>query len=173
VSDQAPAPGVAPEPVAPSFANGAGDGWLCPCGASRHQADAGRCARGHVAPRNDLARQTGIFARQQPADLQARVDDVVASILADLGDPAELSTLDREYVSKLRGVDVVVHLLADDIGRRGIVTPSGGVRRIVESFLMAIDRWDKLAQRIGTKRRQKVLDPMERVRQAVAEANRR
>ena len=54
---------------------------------------------------------------------------------------------------RLAEVEVTLRLLAHDIAGRGLLTPSGGVRRVYDQLLAGVDRWDKLAQRIGVKRR--------------------
>jgi hypothetical protein len=123
---------------APNFPNGNGDG---------------RGPDGRFVPGNQVARQAGIYARQQPADLRERVNELTAGILSDLGGVDELSTLERAYVGRLAEVEVTLRLLAHDIAERGLLTPSGGVRRVYDQLLAGLDRWDKLAQRIGTKRR--------------------
>ena len=149
VSAESPDAGAAPPRL-----NGNGDGWRCPtCGNGPHPLDADLCARGHFRAGNQVARQLGLYARQQPAELRERVDRLTAGILSDLGGEDELSTLERAYVGRLADVEVTLRLLAHDIAERGLLTPSGGVRRVYDQLLAGIDRWDRLTQRIGVKRR--------------------
>jgi hypothetical protein len=115
-----------------------------------------RCRCGCVLLGSKLARQlartTGIYAVHQPADLRQSIDDFMAEIVVDRGGEAELSTIEKAYISKLGHVEITLRLLAADIAARGLVTPAGGVRSVYGPFLQGIDRWDKLAQRIGVKR---------------------
>ena len=152
-------PAVAAEAPAglaePSQANGPGDGSST-CGrcSAVNPPGAETCAQCHCfLPANQVARQTGIYAQRQPADLRERVDTFTAGVLSDLGGASELSTLERAYVGRLAEVEIVLRLLAHDIAERGLLTPSGGVRRVHDAFLSAVDRWDRLAQRLGVARR--------------------
>ena len=104
-------------------------------------------------PGTQAARKSGIYAQHQPPDLQAVVDAMVAGIIADHGGEATLTTLEKAYIKKLADVDITIHLLAADISRRGLLTPAGGVRNVYDKFLAGLDRWDRLAQRIGLGRR--------------------
>jgi len=104
-------------------------------------------------PGTQAARKSGIYAQRQPMDLQARVDAMVAGITSDHGGEAALTTLEKEYIKKLVDVDITIQLLATDIARRGLLTPAGGVRNVYDKFLAGLDRWDRLAQRIGLGRR--------------------
>jgi hypothetical protein len=154
----------------PFNANGDGDGWRCACGAGRHAQDPHRCARGHVAVDNSIARQTGIYARVPPPEVKEAVEQLVAGVVSDLGGTSALSTIERGYIEKLGAVDATVRLLAHDIAARGLLTESGGVRRVHDAFLNAIDRWDRLAQRLGTKRRPRRVDTLEAALAAEPEA---
>ena len=104
-------------------------------------------------PGTQAARKSGIYAQHPPPDLLLVVDAMVTGIIADHGGEATLTTLERAYIKKLADVDITVHLLAADIARRGLLTPSGGVRNVYDKFLAGLDRWDRLAQRIGLGRR--------------------
>src|SRR5262249_10134053 len=106
-------------------------------------------------PGNQAAVQTGIYSVRKRAEVQARVAAFTGGIVSDLGGESELSTIERAYIDKLGDVEVTLRLLADDIASRGLLTPVGGVRRAYEQFLRGIDRWDRLAQRLGMKRRAK------------------
>ena len=104
-------------------------------------------------PGTQAARKTGIYAQRHPPDLQATVDAMIAGIISDHGGDDALTTLEKAYITKLASVDITVHLLAADIARRGLLTPAGGVRNVYDKFLAGLDRWDRLAQRIGLGRR--------------------
>ena len=110
-------------------------------------------ADGRFLPGNQVARQSGVFAVHQPPELLESADAFAAQVVADLGGEHELSALERAYVAKLRDLEVTQQLLMADIAHRGLVTPAGGVRRPFAAFLSAIDRFDRLAQRLGLSRR--------------------
>jgi hypothetical protein len=65
----------------------------------------------------------------------------------------ELSTLEAAYVRRLSEVETVARLLASDLASRGLMTPRGRVRGTFSRWLECLDRWDRLAQRVGTDRR--------------------
>jgi hypothetical protein len=104
-------------------------------------------------PGTQAARKSGIYAQHPPPDLLGVVDAMVTGVIADHGGEATLTTLEKAYIKKLADVDITVQLLAADIARRGLLTPSGGVRNVYDKFLAGLDRWDRLAQRIGLGRR--------------------
>lgn len=126
----------------PSRANGNGDRDV-----------AGKFVRGNTA-----ALQHGLYAMERSQTLRAEVEAFKAGIVADLGGDAELSTLERAYVDRLGEVDLTLRLMREDIARRGLLTPAGGVRRIYDELLAGVDRWDRLAQRLGVRRRTKQVE---------------
>ena len=110
-------------------------------------------ADGRFLPGNQVARQSGVFAVHHPPELLEAADAFAVGVVADLGGEGELSTLERAYIARLRGLEITQTLLAADLETRGLVTPAGGVRRPFAAFLSAIDRFDRLAQRLGLQRR--------------------
>ncbi len=134
------------------------DGKVCrPCG-TVNAADANACVRCHkILAGNRLAVTTGIYAQHHPADLRERVDRFAADVVADLGGADELSTLERAYIGRLADVEMMLRLLAQDIAEKGLMTPAGSVRRSYEQLLAGVDRWDRLAQRLGMRRRPKAI----------------
>ena len=109
--------------------------------------------RGKFAAGNQAARQHGTFAVHQPPELLEVVDGFETGLLSDLGGARVLSTLERSCVANLRALKMTLLLLAADIETRGLVTPHGGVRRSYAAFLAGVDRFDRLSQRLGMKRR--------------------
>jgi hypothetical protein len=107
---------------------------------------------GRFLPGNQAAVTTGLFRRQQAAELRAEAEALVAGVVADKGGEGELSTLQRAYVSHLADVVVMLRLLAADAAARGLLTPGGNPRRTVDTYLAVLDRFDRLAQRIGLRR---------------------
>jgi hypothetical protein len=140
----------------PFSANGAADGPTKACRACRtaNAEEADRCIKCQAwLPRNVAAVQTGVHRRQQPPDIQLTKQEFVEGVIQDLGGLANLSTLEVEYVSNLSHVKVLVMLLVNDLVTYGVFTPRGNPRRTYDALLAAIDRYDRLAQRIGLRRR--------------------
>jgi ribosomal protein L40E len=106
-------------------------------------------------PGNQGARTHGVYARQQPPDLQLSADELEAGIVADLGGLDELSTVERSYVRKLRDLHITISLLANDLARNSLLTPGGRVRDVYGAFLGGLAMFDRYAQRVGMKRRAK------------------
>lgn len=117
-----------------------------------------RGADGKFLRGNQAARTIGLYAVQQPTAHQDAVARLTAGIISDLGGGDELSTIERAYVGRLADVELTLRLLAADIAQRGLLTHRGGVRKVYDSLLAGIDRWDRLAQRLGTRRRAKHVD---------------
>lgn len=134
---QQAAPADAGEPIRE---NGAGDG---------------RRPDGTFAPGNQVARQHGPYAARQPAELLAVVEEFTAGVVSDLGGASELSTIERAYVGRLGRVELTLRLLEADIAEHGLMTSAGGVRKVYAQYLAGLDRWDRLAQRLGLRRRQR------------------
>ena len=129
------------------------------CGARPHTTHAGRCERGHGMRGNQLHRTHGTYsfrdrgATALPNVLRQTVDEFRESVIADRGGTSELSTLEAAYIRRLAEVETVARLLAADLASRGLTTPRGRVRGTFSRWLECLDRWDRLAQRVGTDRR--------------------
>lgn len=123
------------------------------------QPDAGRCPNPRCKcfrPHNQVARRTGIYSRVVPADLRLDADQLKDAIVSDLGGVDELSALEVSTVRKLADVEIMLRLLLHNIVQGGLLTPtSGRVRDVYPAFLAGVDRWDRLASRLGLKRRTK------------------
>jgi hypothetical protein len=135
---------------------------LCSCGATeRHTADADRCVRGHVLVGNQTRRVHGVRAFETtgrlPDVLRQTVEEFRQAVITDRGGSAELSTLEAAYIRRLSEVETVARLLAADLASRGLTTPRGRVRGTFSRWLECLDRWDRLAQRVGTDRRSRTV----------------
>lgn len=137
--------------------------------------DAELCSRcKSFLPANQLQRTHGVYAKTPPpADLREKVDELRAGVIADRGGESELSTLELSYVEKLGDIDVTIRLLTHDIAVNGLLTKSGGVRGVYDKLLAGLAAFDRYAQRVGVERRPKGVHPLDAVRAAVIEANRR
>ena len=138
----------------PIQSNGVGDGAVV-CRACRAPNAAGdnRCVRCQAwLPMNQAAVQAGLYRAQQPIELLAEAEAIVIGIIADKGGQDELSTLQREYVRELGRLTIMLRLLVAEIAEHGLLSPSRAPRRVFDAYLAGLDRFDRLAQRIGTKR---------------------
>lgn len=114
--------------------------------------------------RGNQARLThGAYARgHRPPELLARLGDLDAfraSLEADQGGREELTTIRNGYITRIVEVEALCRLLGADIVERGIFTKRGRTRSTFSAFLQAVEKWDKLAHRLGLDRRERdVLD---------------
>jgi hypothetical protein len=157
-ADFAVPPDAADSSATPFYANGDGGGWRCICGAGPHASLPDRCAAGHPAPGNEIAVQHGAYRRTPLPDVRADVEAMVAGIVSDLGGESALSTLQRRTAAKLAGLEAQWQMFEHDIAVNGILTPSGGVRRVHEAMLRTFYAWDRAAQRIGLDRRARAVN---------------
>ena len=106
-------------------------------------------------PGNQAALKHGVYAAKPvevlPADVQNDIDAFRVEVLADLGGEAELSAIELGYVRRLLDVEAVVRLSALNIARNGFTAKSEGM------LLQGVDRWDRIASRLGMKRRVKTV----------------
>jgi hypothetical protein len=136
---------------------------VCPCGAGLHTTTAGMCAAGHFIVGNQARRTHGAYSFRDrgtvalPDVLRQTVEEFREAVIADRGGPSELSTLEAAYIRRLSEVETVARLLAADLASRGLTTPRGRVRGTFSRWLECLDRWDRLAQRVGTDRRSRAL----------------
>ena len=120
---------------------------------------------------NQVAVKHGLYAKQPeailPAELHADLDRFVADVITDLGGAEALSTIQAGYVDKLRQVEALCQLALLHITKNGFTSKSEAM------LLQAVDRWDRLAQRLGLQRLARPVNPLDAVHAAVREANQR
>lgn len=118
-----------------------------------------RDARGRVGAGNELALKHGTRRFQQkgiaPDDIVDQVADIQQQIVTDLGGATELSELERGVVRRLGETETLLQLFIRDFEMRGVITARGRTRTTVLTFLQTLDRWERLTQRLGLKRRTK------------------
>jgi hypothetical protein len=122
-------------------------------------------------PSNQVARTSGVYARELPPDLRERIEELRANITSDRGGDTELSTLDRWYIQKLCRLDAVIQLIEHEADTRGWFTRSGRPRALLDKLQSLLLTADRFAQRVGQKRQPKHINPVSNVRDAVAKAN--
>jgi hypothetical protein len=124
---------------------------------SAESAPSGRDRYGRFLPRNKDAVTHGGYAQPEdlPAPLRARLGDLDSfrqGLQTDQGDDAEL-TIVSGYIEKLTSVEGLYRLLAADVMIHGIFTPRRRTRSTFHALLATIEKWDRLAQRLGMGRK--------------------
>ncbi len=140
--------------TAPCLTDGAGDRLVAcsRCGA-QNEPGADRCARCQsFIDGNQAAVTAGLYRRQQPIDVVAEAEAFVGAIVADKGGEGELSAIQRRYARELGHLSTILRLLVADIAEQGLLSKNHAPRKVLAAYLDALDRFDRLAQRIGLKR---------------------
>lgn len=150
-----------------------GEARTCACGVVVTDHGASQCANcGRFLVGNQAARVSGLYARIQPEGLERLADTLAAGVTADRGGEDELSTLERSYIAKLRGLDILISLMTVDVSRRGLLTPSGSVRGVFDKMLAALTVFDRYASRIGLGRKARRVNLIDQITAARAAAER-
>lgn len=128
--------------------------------------DAHRDPNGRVGQGNSLARKPDGLNRyakkkELPEDIRLFVDTFSADVISDQGGASELSAIRGGYVRRIGDVEAMLQLAAKDIRTRGFFTVGGRTRTTVFTFMQLLDRWDRLAQRLGLDRRTKQVPSLE------------
>lgn len=115
-----------------------------------------RDPRGRFLPGNAEARTAGVRVfmdrGELPEELRPALDRFVAQVIADQGGDTDLTAIRGGYVRRLGELEGCLLLLAADLQARGLMTARGRVRNTYTLFLQTLDRWDRLAQRLGMSR---------------------
>jgi hypothetical protein len=122
-------------------------------------------------PRNQAARVTGTRSQLVPEDLRMNADELMNGIVSDMGGRDNLTTLEASYIRKIADVEITIRMLIANLANDGLFTAGGRVRDAYGQFLAGIDRFDRLAQRVGLARRARTVAPLDAVRMAVERAN--
>ena len=125
-----------------------------------------RDALGRVGPGNALARKADGLNRyaktkELPEDIRLFVDTFSADVISDQGGASDLTAIRGGYVRRITDVEAMLQLAAKDIRTRGFFTVGGRTRTTVFTFMQLLDRWDRLAQRLGLDRRAKQVPSLE------------
>jgi hypothetical protein len=139
-----------------------------------------RDPKGRFAPGNNAARKTGATeferhgAEVLTPDFRAEHENFRNDLIADQGGLSELSTVRLALIERAAQAHTMASLLAADLSRRGVTTERGRTRKSLDQFFKCVDRFERLARRIGLERRPKVarrtLEDFERQCAAEAEA---
>ena len=123
---------------------------------------ANRCATcGITVPLTRLAEQHGATTLERrgvgalPPTFQAVRQERVDRMLVDLGGAENLSELERGLVERAGQLSAMLDLFEADFEARGMWTARGRQRSSVAAYLSTLDRYDRLAMRVGLARRAK------------------
>lgn len=94
-------------------------------------------------------------------DIRAEVGVWSAGLVSDQGGPSELTAIRGGYVRRLTDLEAMLHICAKDIATKGFFTAGGAARATVNTFMSLLDRWDKLASKLGMERREKRVQSLE------------
>jgi len=123
----------------------------------------------NVAAGKTLARSAQFWAAVEPLKRDL-VERVRTDLAADAGSVETLLGLVDAYAeSRLFRSSMFLRL----VDQGGPITNKGKARALYRAYLDALDRETKLAQVLGLERRAKPVQPLEAVRRAVEEANRK
>jgi hypothetical protein len=118
-----------------------------------------RWSDGTLRQGNETALKHGLRRFEQrgavPDELRVTTEEFRDGLVADQGGADALTTVRAGYCRRLSEIETCVRLLQNDLVQRGLFTPRGRVRNTYSRLLETIDRWDRLAQRLGMERRSK------------------
>jgi hypothetical protein len=89
------------------------------------------------------------------AELKTRYEE----LLADQGDAAFLR---RDGIKRAAQLTIIADTLAEDLVRRGLITPKGQQRAALNAYLSVIDRLTRLSATLGLDRRTKPVTDLAR-----------
>ena len=118
--------------------------------------------------RRSLIVQAGGLPSQ--AEAAAALADKQREVEADLG--GELAQLKRDTIRDIMRLDMVSEFLFTRLLNEGPLTGRGRTRAALTAYLKVVHELSELRRHVGLDRRERHVDPLERVRQAVAEVNR-
>jgi hypothetical protein len=109
----------------------------------------------------------------EQAEARAALQERVDSILVDLGGGEGLSRVAIGLVERHARLELVADYLFENVQRLGPLTGKGNTRAALTNWLQVVDRLHRSATTLGLERRSKPINPIDAVRQAVTEANKR
>ena len=130
-------------------------------------------------PGNTLAQRHGASPRWvraaslMPAEAQEALAERVSVIVEALGGRDALSPIAVGLVERHARLEMVDDYLFENLRQYGVLTPKGHRRAALSAWLQVVDRLSRSAVTLGLERRQKILNPIDRIREAVAEANKK
>jgi hypothetical protein len=148
-----------PKPFPQLSADGPATGERCRCGAAPHATLPSRCAGGHAWRRNPLTLKHGRYSTQvahaerpEQSKIRAMLAEREAVIVADLGGPAALSTLQLDLIHEYQRLHAIADWLGENILNAGALTAKGTKRAAVDAYLSVLDRKMRMAAALGLRR---------------------
>lgn len=140
----------------------------------------GRRADGTFAPGNSASLRHGLFSRQvrgallpEQAEVLAALAEKRTEIERDLGGADAVGALSRDLVSRYLELSVIADYLGQQLVIEGPLTTKGNQRAALTAYLSVVDRVHRIAMTLGLERKTKPVNPLEAVRRAVEEANKK
>ena len=125
----------------------------------------GRLANGQAGPSNTLNLRTGLRSAlllEQP-DIALWHCEQVEAISADLGGASELSALQRARVREVARLEVILAALGNELLDGGVLTGKGAMRAATTAYLQVLDRFVRVAGRVGLERKARKIPSLEDV----------
>lgn len=130
----------------------------CKCGAGPHAEDEGFCANHHPFKGHGgkLSFKHGLYADSNNAWAQLtvagreRAEQFAAAVRKEID--AEDDLVRAAYLERLVELECLVADLAARLHKAGPMSRGGKPTRVLNSYLLVLDKWDKVAQRVATHR---------------------
>ena len=123
----------------------------------------GRLANGQAGPGNTLNLRAGLRSAlllEQP-DIALWHCEQVEAISADLGGASELSALQRASVREVARLEVILAALGNELLNGGVLTGIGAMRAATTAYLQVLDRFVRVAGRVGLERKARKIPSLE------------
>jgi hypothetical protein len=108
--------------------------------------------------------------RMLPPDLKVDIERFREDVIDDQGGLDELSAVRGGHIRLLVDCEALRRLSMNALLTAGTIESPAG-RRAADRLLATVDRWLRVAEKLGLDRRARQLDPLEAVRVAVERAN--
>jgi hypothetical protein len=177
-----PAPTTGPGPAAetPTQSGGGPAAEACTrCGSTAPAGLDGKCPEASCRSwrKGNPSRPThGLAPRRTAAPVPTldvdRRNGLRDAVLADLGGESEVSAVMRALVEDFANAVDLRDAAMANVFAIGPTTPAGRRRAVLDIYMAASTRVERLASHIGVQRRAKPVDPLDEERRAVEEANR-
>lgn len=140
------------------------------CGQCGRVHPGGRFLAGCPGPRLRHGLTSALTRSGATTATEDAVEGAKADLLAELGD---LGVVKRNLGESFVELSAVRRYLGSRLAREGPLTTKGRQRALLSAYLGTVDRLVRLASVLGIEKRRPDVDPLEAVRRAVEEANRR
>ena len=116
-------------------------------------------ANGQWVLGNPGPRTHGLYVAQSAA-FHADVRELAQQIITDLGGPSELSAVQLRAAGNLATVQITINQIVGFLASHGVMRVRGGaVRPAYQHFLIALDKFQRLATLVGLRRHARRVTP--------------